>query len=46
MLPAVSVSKHTLTNWEQGRRNPTGAARTLLKVAAKHPAIVLEAAKC
>ena len=39
----LGVSKHTLTNWEQGRRNPSGAARTLLKVAAKNPEAVLAA---
>lgn len=29
---AMGVSKRTLENWEQGRRSPTGAARSLLKV--------------
>jgi putative transcriptional regulator len=34
------VSMRTLQDWEQGRREPTGAAKTLLKVAEKHPAIL------
>lgn len=40
----LGISANTLKNWEQGRRQPTGAARVLLKVAARHPKIVLEAA--
>jgi putative transcriptional regulator len=33
----LGVSTRTLQDWEQGRREPTGAARTLLRVAALHP---------
>lgn len=40
---AFGISPATLRNWEQGRRQPTRAARMLLKVAAKHPKVVLEA---
>ncbi len=40
---AFGISTATLRNWEQGRRQPTGAARVLLKVATKHPKAVLEA---
>jgi putative transcriptional regulator len=40
---ALGISTATLQNWEQGRRQPTGAARVLLRVAAKHPEAVLEA---
>lgn len=36
----LGVSARTLQDWEQGRREPTGAARTLLKVAAKHPKVL------
>ena len=37
----LGVSARTLQDWEQGRREPTGAARTLLQVAAKHPKVLL-----
>lgn len=40
---AFGISVSTLRNWEQGHRNPTGAAITLMKVAKKHPKAVLEA---
>jgi putative transcriptional regulator len=40
----LGISPATLRNWEQGRRRPTGAAKVLLKVAARHPKIVLDAA--
>ncbi|MDR5833337.1 helix-turn-helix domain-containing protein [Caballeronia sp. LZ034LL] len=33
----IGVSLRTLQEWEQGRRKPTGAAQTLLRVAALHP---------
>ena len=36
----LNISVSTLQNWEQGRRNPRGAARVLLQVAAKHPEAV------
>ena len=39
----LGISVDTLQNWEQGRRKPSGAARVLLRVAAKHPKAVLEA---
>ena len=32
----LGVSARTLQDWEQGRRNPTGAAQTLLRVVVKH----------
>jgi putative transcriptional regulator len=34
---ALGVSKRTLENWEQGRAEPTGAARRLLMLAARFP---------
>jgi len=40
----MGVSVRTLQDWEQGRRQPSGAAKTLLRVACKHPRIVREAA--
>lgn len=38
----LGVSVRTLQEWEQGRRAPSGAARTLLMVAAKNPQALLE----
>lgn len=37
----LGVSARTLQDWEQGRREPTGAAKTLLRVAVSHPEILL-----
>ena len=37
----LGVSPRTLQDWEQGRRAPTGAAKTLLRVAVKHPEVLL-----
>ena len=37
----LGVSARTLQDWEQGRRQPTGAAKTLLRVAILHPEILL-----
>jgi len=33
----LGVSTRTLQDWEQGRRQPTGPARSLLRVADRHP---------
>ena len=38
----LGVSPRTLQDWEQGRREPTGAARMLLRVAASNPEILLK----
>ena len=40
----LGVSVRTLQEWEQGRRAPTGAARTLLHIAAKNPKALLDVA--
>jgi putative transcriptional regulator len=37
----LGVSLRTLQEWEQGRRAPTGAARTLIRVASKDPKVLL-----
>lgn len=39
----LGVSKRTLENWEQGRRQPTGAARSLLRVVEADPEHALRA---
>lgn len=39
----LGVPVGTLRNWEQGIRQPVGAAKTLLRVAAKNPKAVLDA---
>jgi putative transcriptional regulator len=40
----LGVSVRTLQDWEQGRRRPSGAARTLLLIAEKSPEAVLDVA--
>jgi putative transcriptional regulator len=40
----LGVSVRTLQEWEQSRRAPSGAARTLLMVAAKNPQALLDVA--
>lgn len=39
----LGVSARTLQDWEQGRREPSGAAKALLRVAAIRPDAVHEA---
>ena len=36
------VSVRTLQEWEQGRRAPSAAAQTLIKVAERHPKVLRE----
>ena len=40
----LGVSVRTLQEWEQGRRAPSGAARTLLLIAQKNPGALLDVA--
>jgi putative transcriptional regulator len=37
----LGISPGTLRNWEQGRREPEGSARVLLRVAARYPEAIL-----
>lgn len=39
---ALNISIGTLRNWEQGHRNPDGAAITLLKIIDRHPELLNE----
>ncbi|MFT3859222.1 MAG: helix-turn-helix domain-containing protein [Aquabacterium sp.] len=39
---ALCISKRTLQEWEQGRRAPSGAAQALIRIARKHPEVLLE----
>lgn len=38
----IGVSKRTLENWEQGRRQPAGPARALLKIVESDPKRAME----
>jgi putative transcriptional regulator len=38
----MGVSARTLQEWEQRRRQPTGAAQTLLTIAARRPEVLRE----
>ncbi len=38
----LGVSVRTLQDWEQGRREPSGAAKTLIQVASAHPEVLRE----
>ncbi|MBI4886689.1 MAG: helix-turn-helix domain-containing protein [Acidobacteria bacterium] len=40
----LGVSVRTLQEWEQGRRAPSGAARTLLTIAARNPRVLIDVA--
>ena len=39
----IGVSKSPLQNWEQGRRQPEGPAKALLRIVDKRPQAVLDA---
>ncbi|MBK1630833.1 transcriptional regulator [Thiohalocapsa halophila] len=40
----LGVSVDTIEAWEHGRAQPTGAARTLLAVARRHPKVIQDVA--
>jgi putative transcriptional regulator len=40
----LGVSRRTLQDWEQGRRNPSGAAKTLIILAGRRPEALRELA--
>jgi putative transcriptional regulator len=39
---ALQISARTLQEWEQGRREPSGAAKTLIQIAFRHPDVIRE----
>ena len=41
---ATGVSVRTLQEWEQGRKVPSGAAQSLLKLISRHPELLAELA--
>ncbi len=38
----MGVSVRTVQDWEQGRRSPSGPARSLLRIAEQHPEVFIE----
>ncbi len=39
----LGVSVRTLQKWEQGAREPSGAARSLIRIAQRHPEVLADA---
>jgi putative transcriptional regulator len=39
---ALHISARTLQDWEQGRRQPSGAAHALIQIAFRHPEVIAE----
>lgn len=39
----LHISARTLQEWEQGRRQPSGAAQALIRIAHRHPEVIAEA---
>jgi putative transcriptional regulator len=39
----LHISARTLQEWEQGRRQPSGAAQALIQIANRHPEVIAEA---
>lgn len=40
----MGVSLRTIQDWEQGRRTPSGPAKSLLRIAEQHPEVFMELA--
>ena len=40
---ALRISPRTVQEWEQGRRQPSGAAQVLIRIAYRHPEVIAEA---
>src|SRR4051812_35441313 len=41
----LGISVRTLQKWEHGEREPSGAARSLIRIAQRHPGVIAEAIK-
>ena len=41
----LGISVRTLQKWEQGEREPYGAAKSLIRIAQRHPEVLLDAIK-
>jgi putative transcriptional regulator len=41
----LGISVRTLQKWEQGEREPSGAARSLIRIAQRHPKVLADAMK-
>ena len=39
---ALQISPRTLQEWEQSRREPSGAAKALIQIAFRHPEVIRE----
>lgn len=39
----LGVSVRTLQKWEQGARDPSGAAKSLIRIAQRHPEVLADA---
>ena len=39
----LGISVRTLQKWEQGEREPSGAAKSLIRIAQKHPEVLVDA---
>lgn len=41
----LGISVRTLQKWEQGAREPSGAAKSLIRIAQQHPEVLADAMK-
>lgn len=41
----LGISLRTLQKWEQGEREPSGAAKSLIRIAQRHPKVLADAMK-
>ena len=41
----MGISVRTLQKWEQGEREPSGAARSLIRIAQRHSEVLVDAMK-